>query len=50
MPMVSKRTSRKFAIVAVMSRPRTLTVMLSPSFSPISAAASAEKLISGGPA
>ena len=41
--------SRKFAIVAVTSRPRTLTVTVSPSLRPSCAPMVASKETSGGP-
>ncbi len=50
MPAVEKSTTRRLATSAVMSRPRMLTVMLSPTARPISSASSAAKLTSGGPA
>jgi hypothetical protein len=42
---LEKSTSRRLVIVAVISRPRTFRVKLSPMPMPISSAASAEKLI-----
>ena len=49
MPIDSHSTCRRLAMRAVMSRPSTLTVTVSPSFSPSSLASSAEKETSGSP-
>ena len=46
----SHSTVRKLAILAVTLRPSTLTVMVSPSFRPISLPSSAENETSGSPA
>ena len=50
MPMLRQFTLRKLATFAVTSRPKTLTVTVSPIFRPTSFAISSTKDTSGGPA